>query len=75
VFTQLTAKSDTSPAQGRADATQGHPEPVWTEGICGDGAAILRDGVMQPIEDVLAALNATSLAQPEPVAASERIWH
>jgi hypothetical protein len=38
--------------------------PVWTEGICGDGAAILKDGVMQPIEDVIAALNATSLAQP-----------
>ncbi len=37
--------------------------PVWTEGICGDGAAILKDGVMQPIEDVVAALNATSLAQ------------
>ena len=42
------------------------PEPVWTEGICGDGAAILKDGVMQPIEDVIAALNATSLAQSEP---------
>jgi hypothetical protein len=42
------------------------PEPVWTEGICGDGAAILKDGVMQPIEDVIAALNATSLAQPAP---------
>jgi hypothetical protein len=42
--------------------------PVWTEGVCGDGAAILKDGVMQPIEDVIAALNAAELAQPEPVA-------
>ena len=32
--------------------------PIWTEGICGGGAAILRDGVMQPIEEVIAALNA-----------------
>ena len=56
-------------AEARADLAQ--PEqpvserrPVWTEGICGDGAAILKDGVMQPIEDVIAALNAASLAQP-----------
>jgi hypothetical protein len=40
--------------------------PIWTEGICGDGAAILRDGVMQPIEEVIAALNAAELSQPEP---------
>jgi hypothetical protein len=45
--------------------------PVWTEGICGDGAAILKDGVMQPIEDVVAALNATSLAQPVPEGPTE----
>jgi hypothetical protein len=55
----------------RARAALAQPEPVerpiWTEGICGDGAAILKDGVMQPIEDVIAALNATALAQPEPV--------
>ncbi len=31
--------------------------PEWTEGVCGDGAAILRDGEMVPIEDVVAALN------------------
>jgi hypothetical protein len=41
--------------------------PIWTEGICGDGAAILKDGVMQPIEDVIAALNAAELAQSEPI--------
>ena len=31
--------------------------PVWTEGVCGDGAAILRDGRPVTIPDVLAALN------------------
>jgi hypothetical protein len=29
----------------------------WTEGVCGDGAAILRDGAMIPIEDLVASLN------------------
>lgn len=29
----------------------------WTEGVCGDGAAILRDGEMIPIEAVVAVLN------------------
>lgn len=37
--------------------------PEWTEGICGDGAVILRDGVMVPIVDVLAALNAAENAR------------
>jgi hypothetical protein len=41
--------------------------PVWTEGVCGDGAAILKDGVMQPIEDVIAALNAADRSRPEPL--------
>ncbi len=45
--------------------------PIWTEGICGDGAAILKDGVMQPIEDVIAALNAAELSQPEVVGLSD----
>jgi hypothetical protein len=30
----------------------------WTEGVCGDGAAILRDGEMVPITELLAILNA-----------------
>jgi len=30
---------------------------VWTEGVCGDGAAILRDGVMVPVEEVIETLN------------------
>jgi hypothetical protein len=47
--------------------------PQWSEGVCGDGAAILRDGVMMPIEEVVASLNRAeiltryALAQPEPV--------
>ncbi len=52
--------------------------PQWSEGVCGDGAAILRDGVMMPIEEVVASLNRAeiltryvsqtraALAQPEP---------
>lgn len=31
--------------------------PTWTEGICGDGAAILCDGIMVPVEEVVAELN------------------
>lgn len=31
--------------------------PEWTEGVCGDGAAILCDGIMVPIEKVVAELN------------------
>lgn len=30
---------------------------AWTEGVCGDGAAILCDGTMVPIEKVVAELN------------------
>ena len=46
--------------------------PYYTEGVCGDGAAILRDGVMMPIEDIVSELNRlTALAQPAPPAAGE----
>jgi hypothetical protein len=31
----------------------------WTEGVLGDGAAILRDGQMVPITELLEILNAT----------------
>jgi hypothetical protein len=51
------------------DEDLGYPEPVWTEGICGDGAAILRDGVMIPIEEVVQALNRTPAALPAPLKA------
>lgn len=30
---------------------------MWTEGICGDSAAILKDGVMVPVDEVINALN------------------
>lgn len=32
---------------------------MFTEGICGDGAAILNDGVMVPISEILERLNAS----------------
>jgi len=35
----------------------GEVEGRWSEGVCGDGAAILFDGVMIPIEEVVQALN------------------
>jgi len=31
--------------------------PEYTEGICGDGAAILKDGVMMTIPEILNELN------------------
>lgn len=31
--------------------------PEWTEGVCGDGAVILRDGVPVTISEVLRILN------------------
>jgi hypothetical protein len=55
-----------------AHAALAKPEPVaavqWSEGICGNGAAILRDGVMVPIEEVVASLNRAEqrTAQPDP---------
>lgn len=33
-------------------------KPEYTEGICNDGAAILKDGVIMPVEKVVAELNA-----------------
>ena len=68
--------------RARALLAQPEPEglPHWSEGICGDGAAILRDGVMTPIEEVIAELNRRPT--PQPVAVSERlpeagewVWH
>lgn len=32
-------------------------EPRWTEGVCGDGVVILRDGVMVRITELLKILN------------------
>jgi hypothetical protein len=41
-------------------------EGRWSEGVCGDGAAILFDGVMIPIEEVVQALNRAPAAPPVP---------
>ena len=45
------------------------PEPGegrWTEGVCGDGAAILFDGAMVPVEEVVRALNGRPATPPAP---------
>ena len=57
---QLDCEADTRQKSSREKAQM---MPEWTEGICGDGAVILRDGVMVPIVDVLAALNAAENAR------------
>ncbi len=44
----------------------------WTEGVCGDGAAILRDGEMIPIEDVIDTLNNLEGAAAAAVAEMDR---
>lgn len=38
------------------------PVSEWTEGVCDDGAAILRDGEMVPITELLEHLNKTDRA-------------
>ncbi|HEP0988258.1 TPA: hypothetical protein QIX85_000297 [Serratia marcescens] len=40
----------------------------YTEGLCGDGAAILRDGVPMSVSEILAALNAADNREAQPVA-------
>ena len=44
----------------------------WTEIGCGDGAAILRDGEMIPIEDIIATLNGIESAAAAAVAEMDR---
>jgi hypothetical protein len=39
-------------------------ERRWTEGICGDGAAILFDGAMVPVDEVVRTLNHRCLQPP-----------
>lgn len=39
----------------------------YTQGICADGAAILKDGVMMTIEEILADLRRTTQHSGEPV--------
>lgn len=58
-------------AADRAERAQHHDGGRWSEGICGDGAAILLDGVPVPIEEVIRALNSADRAeraQPTPSA-------
>ena len=38
---------------------------MYTEGLCDDGAAILRNGVMVPVEDVVEELNRTAELEAE----------
>lgn len=52
------ARAAAAELEGRKD--QGS-SVYWSEGVCGDGAAILRDGVMVPIEQVVATLNANQV--------------
>lgn len=47
-------------------------KPHYSEGICEDGAAILRDGVPMRISEVLAALN--SLPAPQEAGADGLLW-
>jgi chemotaxis protein histidine kinase CheA len=46
----------------------------WTEGVLGDGAAILRDGRMVPITEVLEVLNAYA-AEVESHRKEVVYWH
>lgn len=78
VFARARAALADEPAvpQDREPAT-------WTEGVCGDGAALLKDGVMVPIEAVVRELNEGARARavlarwgnpaPQPVPVSERL--
>jgi hypothetical protein len=74
IFSDLKANKNDLIDRARAELAKPEPEPVerpiWSEGICGDGAAILKDGVMQPIEDVIAALNAAEAVRLKPVGPS-----
>jgi hypothetical protein len=70
----------TTLAQPEPEGVTDEGIPQWSEGVCGDGAAILRDGVMMPIEEVVASLNRaeilTRFTRPtiEPVPVAERPW-
>jgi len=55
----------TSPTPPAPEVGEGR----WSEGVCGDGAAILFDGVMIPIEKVVQALNRAPTAPPAPAVA------
>lgn len=46
--------------------------PLYSEGICQDGAAILRDGVPVPVAEIIEMLNSTAQSQPSPAPELER---
>jgi hypothetical protein len=48
-------------------STVAEEPPHYTEGVCHDGAAILRDGVPITISEILTTLNARPAATPEAV--------
>lgn len=48
-------------------------QATWTEGVCGDGAVILHDGVPAPISGILASLNAGERAFQRWIAELERL--
>ncbi len=52
--------------------TQWQDIPEWTEGVCGDGVAILRDGEMVPIVDVVARLNESEARQWQDISTAPR---
>ncbi|WBF44482.1 hypothetical protein [Serratia rubidaea] len=45
---------------------------TYTEGVCGDGTAILRDGVPMSVSEILDALNAAAVREAAPVALVDR---
>jgi hypothetical protein len=45
----------------------------WTEGVCSDGAAILRNGEMVPISDLLNYLNRAESARLEALEEAAKI--
>jgi hypothetical protein len=53
-------------------AVEPEGEGRWTEGVCGDGAAILFDGAMVPIEEVVRELNGRPAATPAPEPSEDR---
>jgi len=75
-------ESDAIAAWNTRNPEPGQPAPMrseYTEAICGDGAAILKDGVRMTISEVLAELNQPAAGQSEPVAkiqplTSNELW-
>ena len=54
---QIMASARAALADEPAVPEEDREPAAWTEGVCGDGAALLKDGVMVPIEAVVRELN------------------